>query len=124
MTKSDLVMATQLDPLRTYPYRYRAAGKFLDHDFYYFILTTLFVIAAFNLDFDYALWNCNSLRHLHFYAMFGQKSCAGCKDRLSCCMQHYDNHFYINLICQAPICSMSFLRNSDVKVLPFTGAKS
>lgn len=28
MAKSDLSMATQLDPLRTYPYRYRAAGKF------------------------------------------------------------------------------------------------
>ena len=27
MAKSDLSMATQLDPLRTYPYRYRAAGK-------------------------------------------------------------------------------------------------
>lgn len=31
MAKSDLIMATKLDPLRTYPYRYRAAGKF--HDF-------------------------------------------------------------------------------------------
>lgn len=31
MAKSDLAMATQLDPLRTYPYRYRAAGKFLHH---------------------------------------------------------------------------------------------
>lgn len=28
MAKSDLSMATQLDPLRTYPYRYRAAGTF------------------------------------------------------------------------------------------------
>ena len=28
MAKSDLSMATQLDPLRRYPYRYRAAGKF------------------------------------------------------------------------------------------------
>jgi ABC-type Zn2+ transport system substrate-binding protein/surface adhesin len=28
MAKSDLSMATQLDPLRTYPYRYRAAGNF------------------------------------------------------------------------------------------------
>ncbi|KAJ1416258.1 Tetratricopeptide-like helical domain superfamily [Sesbania bispinosa] len=27
MAKSDLSMATQLDPLRTYPYRYRAAGR-------------------------------------------------------------------------------------------------
>lgn len=27
MARSDLSMATQLDPLRTYPYRYRAAGK-------------------------------------------------------------------------------------------------
>lgn len=27
MAKSDLGMATKLDPLRTYPYRYRAAGK-------------------------------------------------------------------------------------------------
>ncbi|GFY83803.1 tetratricopeptide repeat (TPR)-containing protein [Actinidia rufa] len=27
MAKSDLSMATKLDPLRTYPYRYRAAGK-------------------------------------------------------------------------------------------------
>ncbi|GJR81815.1 ethylene-overproduction protein 1-like protein [Tanacetum coccineum] len=27
---SDLCMATQLDPLRTYPYRYRAAGVCLD----------------------------------------------------------------------------------------------
>ncbi|KAL6003189.1 Ethylene-overproduction protein 1 [Asimina triloba] len=27
MAKSDLSMATQLDPLRTYPYRYRAAGE-------------------------------------------------------------------------------------------------
>lgn len=29
MAKSDLSMATQLDPLRTYPYRYRAAGELL-----------------------------------------------------------------------------------------------
>lgn len=29
MTMADLSMVTQLDPLRTYPYRYRAAGKFL-----------------------------------------------------------------------------------------------
>lgn len=28
MAQNDLGMATQLDPLRTYPYRYRAAGKF------------------------------------------------------------------------------------------------
>ncbi|KAK4745925.1 hypothetical protein SAY87_012237 [Trapa incisa] len=27
MAKSDLNIATQLDPLRTYPYRYRAAGE-------------------------------------------------------------------------------------------------
>lgn len=27
MANSDLSMATQLDPLRTYPYRYRAAGS-------------------------------------------------------------------------------------------------
>ena len=27
MAKSDLAMTTQLDPLRTYPYRYRAASK-------------------------------------------------------------------------------------------------
>lgn len=31
----DLKMATQLDPLRTYPYRYRAAGNFM-HQFYAF----------------------------------------------------------------------------------------
>lgn len=29
MAKSDLSMATQLDPMRTYPYRYRAAGNFM-----------------------------------------------------------------------------------------------
>lgn len=29
MAKNDLNMATQLDPLRTYPYRYRAAGNFV-----------------------------------------------------------------------------------------------
>ena len=29
MAKNDLNMATELDPLRTYPYRYRAAGNFL-----------------------------------------------------------------------------------------------
>ncbi len=29
MTMVDLSMVTQLDPLRTYPYRYRAAGKHL-----------------------------------------------------------------------------------------------
>lgn len=29
MAKNDLNMATQLDPLRTYPYRYRAAGNFI-----------------------------------------------------------------------------------------------
>lgn len=28
MAESDLSMATELDPLRTYPYRYRAAGIF------------------------------------------------------------------------------------------------
>lgn len=27
LAKSDLTMATKLDPLRTYPYRYKAAGK-------------------------------------------------------------------------------------------------
>lgn len=31
----DLKMATQLDPLRTYPYRYRAAGNFM-HQFLHF----------------------------------------------------------------------------------------
>lgn len=31
MAKSDLIMATQLDPLRTYPYRYRAAVLMDDH---------------------------------------------------------------------------------------------
>lgn len=31
MAKSDLSMASRLDPLRTYPYRYRAAGKFHNH---------------------------------------------------------------------------------------------
>lgn len=31
MAKSDLSMASRLDPLRTYPYRYRAAGKFHIH---------------------------------------------------------------------------------------------
>lgn len=34
MAKSDLSMATQLDPLRTYPYRYRAAGKSIYQWFY------------------------------------------------------------------------------------------
>lgn len=29
MAKSDLDVASQLDPLRTYPYRYRAAGTFM-----------------------------------------------------------------------------------------------
>ena len=29
MAKNDLNMATELDPLRTYPYRYRAAGEFI-----------------------------------------------------------------------------------------------
>lgn len=29
LTMADLSMVTQLDPLRTYPYRYRAAGKLL-----------------------------------------------------------------------------------------------
>lgn len=38
MAKSDLIMATQLDPLRTYPYRYRAAGKFHNDVFSYFKL--------------------------------------------------------------------------------------
>ncbi|OMO84985.1 Tetratricopeptide TPR-1 [Corchorus capsularis] len=31
MAKNDLIMATQLDPLRTYPYRYRAAVLMDDH---------------------------------------------------------------------------------------------
>lgn len=30
MAKNDLDIATQLDPLRTYPYRYRAAGNIYD----------------------------------------------------------------------------------------------
>lgn len=34
MAKSDLTMATQLDPLRTYPYRYRAAGNKYNHLFF------------------------------------------------------------------------------------------
>lgn len=34
MAKRDLTMATQLDPLRTYPYRYRAAGTFIIHLFF------------------------------------------------------------------------------------------
>jgi hypothetical protein len=29
LTKADLQMVTKLDPLRVYPYRYRAAGKHL-----------------------------------------------------------------------------------------------
>lgn len=34
MAKSDLDIATKLDPLRTYPYRYRAAGELLpNHSF-------------------------------------------------------------------------------------------
>ncbi|GAU13928.1 hypothetical protein TSUD_262550 [Trifolium subterraneum] len=33
MAKSDLTMATLLDPLRTYPYRYRAAGRECGSDF-------------------------------------------------------------------------------------------
>lgn len=32
MAKNDLSMATQLDPLRTYPYRYRAAGKLPEYN--------------------------------------------------------------------------------------------
>lgn len=32
MAKSDLSLATQLDPMRTYPYRYRAAGTILHCD--------------------------------------------------------------------------------------------
>lgn len=40
--KRDLAMATQLDPLRTYPYRYRAAGMSTDnliisHTWYFFM---------------------------------------------------------------------------------------
>ena len=34
MAKSDLTMATQLDPLRTYPYRYRAAGNLYNNAFF------------------------------------------------------------------------------------------
>lgn len=33
MAQSDLNMATQLDPLRTYPYRYRAAGTSMASQF-------------------------------------------------------------------------------------------
>lgn len=34
MAKKDLDMATELDPLRTYPYRYRAAGNLYDPGHY------------------------------------------------------------------------------------------
>lgn len=37
MAKSDLSMASRLDPLRTYPYRYRAAGKFRNHGISLFV---------------------------------------------------------------------------------------
>lgn len=32
LTKADLEMVTRLDPLRVYPYRYRAAGLILTHE--------------------------------------------------------------------------------------------
>ncbi|KAJ9694026.1 hypothetical protein PVL29_009821 [Vitis rotundifolia] len=44
MAKNDLSMATQLDPLRTYPYRYRAAGKF--HETILLSLCNLFTVVS------------------------------------------------------------------------------
>lgn len=38
LTKADLDMVTQLDPLRVYPYRYRAAGSYILHLLLDFIL--------------------------------------------------------------------------------------
>lgn len=35
-TKEDLQKVTQLDPLRVYPYRYRAAGQILSPHLYFF----------------------------------------------------------------------------------------
>lgn len=41
MAKSDLSLATQLDPLRTYPYRYRAAGNFHTTSYLFSILVCI-----------------------------------------------------------------------------------
>lgn len=40
LTKTDLQMVTKLDPLRVYPYRYRAAGKrcFVLHGYIQFLI--------------------------------------------------------------------------------------
>jgi len=46
MAKEDLAMATQLDPLRTYPYRYRAAGMFV-------ICLVLFLFPVLSLFYHY-----------------------------------------------------------------------
>lgn len=40
MAKSDLTIVTQLDPLRTYPYRYRAAGQ-LDSPFSFLLVMAM-----------------------------------------------------------------------------------
>ena len=42
LTKADLDMVTQLDPLRVYPYRYRAAGCYILY-LPLFILTALYI---------------------------------------------------------------------------------
>lgn len=48
MAKSDLSMVTKLDPLRTYPYRYRAAGKLHDQVYNFFYVMFLITISRFN----------------------------------------------------------------------------
>jgi len=49
MAKSDLSLATQLDPLRTYPYRYRAAGNLLTANY---ILSILVFISFVGVECD------------------------------------------------------------------------
>lgn len=50
MAKTDLRRATELDPLRTYPYRYRAAGKLSLH-LELFGQLHFFIVLFFYLDF-------------------------------------------------------------------------
>lgn len=45
MAKSDLSLTTQLDPLRTYPYRYRAAGNPYNQ-LYYSLFWSVFLIGV------------------------------------------------------------------------------
>lgn len=64
MAKNDLRDATQLDPLRTYPYRYRAAGKPT-------LLFSLYIVARSDYNSTTSrCWKCFKVTALNSFIIF------------------------------------------------------